>query len=446
MAETVAGTYATLAGIEIVNDIRTYSYLKNGLGPSTLNVYGECGCTNLIELLDCPGVTGYVDPASDEAPWYSTTIPESADFLGFITNEFEGMSSPFTRNVEETIRNGSVLSRSRLGTRELKWSGFLFGSSCCGVQYGLRWLSKVLSGFGTTCKDCFGDDLELLTCCPETGGSNPFRLLKGVGLLEGPVIISQRATCDKGCSSGCGASCIIEIEFTLAASQPYFYAAPVPLYDCVNIWDNAVDPYTPYIPYNDLYGFDAECGTENCGQLLLDSGLCPSPELPPQSNYSSACFNFPNPDPQFADPKAAYLSVSRMDWNSLEEVVPVISVTTGGTSVSNLRIGFYSSMSDNPCGDLSNFPTSCDVLCDKINIIGIPANSTLYIDGRTRKMSVICSDGNVFPGERLTVAPWSWPSFDCYGFCMEVLFDTYDYEYPGYMDTCVSLSLVPRTF
>jgi hypothetical protein len=278
--------------------------------------------------------------------------------------------------------------------------------------------------------------MELLVCCPDSNETveSPFRLLKGVSLLEGPKILSERKTCESGCTYGCTGSAIVEVEFTLVASQPYFYSPAIPIYDCVNMSAGAVFPYTDAT---------VDCGPTDCSDIIFDPAfvnLCPQPTLPPTASYSSSCAT------DFNIPKANYFSVSRSYWSDLEEVVPVISITTGDIIVAGIKLGFYSSTSDSPCSDLSLYPPNCGVICDELNIIALPPNTTFYIDGRTRKMSIICADGTAYPGERLTSGPWSWPTFDCNGFCMEVLFESA----PGFQEgpalSCVSLSLVPRTF
>lgn len=375
----------------------------------------------------------YTSPAVDGSPWYSPDVPESKDFLGLIVDEFKGMDSPFKRTVSESVGNGAVLNRSRLGSRQLKWKGYLFGATCCSVQYGLRWLTKSLSRFGTTCKDCFGDDLELLVCCPDNGESpeSPFRLLKGVALVEGPVITNEHKTCSSGCSYGCGGSCILEIEFTLVASQPYFYSPPLPVYDCVVLGDGADDSFI----FSDI-----ACPPFNCSDALFEAaGPCQLPVLPPTATYSSLCFT--NAEGTFN--RANYLSVPRSSWKFLEEVVPVITVTNFGPITSTgVKLSFYSSPDGNPCGDLLLNPPECDNLCDDLVLTNLPGGSTFYIDGRTRKMSLICGDNNTaFPGERHSNGPWSWPVFSDIGFCMQVLFQDLTED-----SICVSLSLVPRTF
>lgn len=428
MSDSIAGSYMTLGGVEIVNDARTISYLKKGLAPPSLTIFGEgCACPDLITFIGCDDE--YTNPAEDNAPWYSADVPESANFAGFLMTEFEGMDSTFTRPTSERILNGSIFGRSRLAGRQMTWTGLLLGSSCCAVSYGLRWLAKQLSSSGS-CNDCSGTDLELLFCCPSLEevdeGVEPFRLLKNVALVTGPRITDQRGS---GC--GCGASCIVEVEFTLLAAQPFFYSAPIPVYDCVDLVTNSIPS---------LVGLEAiSCDTDDCGSGFLDF-VCPPPALPPASEYNNTCF--------FTSTgllRSLYLSVPRSAWGSLEEVVPVISITTGSVYLYQPWIRFYYSSSGDPCGEMFNNIPVCDTACDTLRIMGVPENTTFYIDGRTRKMSLICNSVNVSPGERLINGPWSWPSFNCDGFCMEVLYYA-DPTDPVVSDVCVSLSLVPRTF
>ena len=456
MPETVAGTYASLAGTEIVNNVRTLTYLKNGLGPGSVNVHGDCGncgncsscgCSDIITLLECPGVTGYIDPATDDAPWYTPDIPESADFLGFYVDEFEGLNSPFTRTVTESVINGGILSRSRLGTRELRWRGYLFGATCCSVQYGYQWLTRTLARFNADCQDCFGDDLEILLCCPEANENNdPFRLLKGVGLTEGPLILSQRKTCSSGCNTGCGGSCIYEVEFVMVAGQPYLYSEPIPVYDCVPVsqgtFDTVVDPDEPCPPF--------DCVEEAYASSQYPFTPCVTGfTLPPTATYDNACFT----ELSTALGPALYLTVPRSLWPVLQDVVPVITISNNAGFINmGVKIGFYQSADGNPCGELFLNPPNCAVLCDELLVGPLPPSSQFYIDGRTRKMAVICESGAAFAGEKITNGPWSWPTFSNFGFCMEIQFVNINLDggvsVPPLLapDLCVSLSIVPRSF
>ncbi len=671
MPDSVAGAAAWLGGVEIVNDSRTSAYMRNGIKPGTLTVNGDCGCGNVLELAGCDDE--YTTPANDNAPWYDPAIPESAEFAGFLSTEFEGLNSTYTRNISESITDGATLGRSRFGSRTLTWKGFLFGSSCCGVAYGLRWLGKTLQGSKNCGNNCFGEDLELLVCCPTmeaalgygpelvcnsefensvgfwaasddtaiswtnslvysgsgamkavnpVGGAitfntqcemkvvpnksyrlatriraatgsdpeilgvtfswfdsigalittssfsdlgedsdsewtlrevtvtspltsdtvrvdfvvgdgstlankarfidlvtlnqlnyapvvEPFRTLKGVSLLEGPMILNERKM-GSACGGRCGGSSAIEVEFSLVGSQPWLYSAPIPVINCVKAQENAVpiigatltgvlsngitniiqtitsDDFVdlPLVTYPgsiyitlDPHGIDGtpevvlvtahaagstsitvnrgqqgttarahstgavwilntDCSPSNCTtDLLAELGFCAPPALPPTATYVGCVI----PDVNTWD--ALYITAPRTLWNSVSEVVPVITIQTGGLPVVNARLGFYTSADGNPCGDLITNPPECDLICDTLYFTAIPANSKFYIDGRTNTMSVICGTNAAFPGEPLTLGPFSWPTFDCYGFCMEFAYD------PRFAndELCISLSLVPRT-
>lgn len=592
MGDSLAGEAAWFGNIEIVNNSRTTTYLKNGIKPETMTVFGDCGCPNILALAGCD--TEYTTPDKDEAPWYDPSIPESAEFSGFYSAEFVGLDSTFTRSITESIGDGASLGRSRYGSRTLTWKGFLFGSSCCGVAYGLRWLSSVLRAKGRCGNNCSGEDLELLVCCPTTeaaqglgpnlicnpdfssstgfwtatgdtsitwdntviysgkgamkvvnpvGGSitfststdcpipvigrkvyklslqvkgasgtlpeniaaifrwydnignflgttsrpnlgldndstwserivtvtalptatrveidffigdgalppnqahfidsvlfnqlnyapvvDPFRTLKGVSLIEGPHVLSERKM-GTTCGGRCGGSTVVEIEFSLVGSQPWLYSTPIPVVNCVSAQTSSV----PII----ALGTD-DCPPINCAEGLLTSvGLeaCAPPVLPPTAIYTGCTA------PDMVYYKAVYITAPRTLWNSISEVVPVITIQTGGLGLVGARLGFYSSADGNPCGDLISTPPTCDIICDTLNILAIPGNSKFYIDGRTNTMSLVCGTNAVFPGEPYTSGPFSWPSFDCYGFCMEFAYDpifTSD-------ELCISLSLVPRT-
>lgn len=447
MLDSIAGSAAFLGGVEIVNDARTVAYLNNGLKPGTLSVEANCGCPDLYEIIGCEPVTGgYTDPATDNAPWYSEDHPESADFAGFFMTDFDGMSSTFQRSVTESVGNGGLFNRGRAASRELTWTGYLFGANCCAVAYGLRWLTKVLQG-GTQCIDCFGDDLELLVCCPSpeaasgVPGIEAFRTLKSVALTEGPVILSERrlgAACDG--ASGCGGSAVIEIEFTLTAAKPWFYRSEIPVVNCVPLSDG--------VPRYTLEGVECppvDCGTEFLNAYIQTRG-CELSELPPAGSYSIACLEQPG-----TLDTATYITASRSLWRDFEEVVPYIVIDTGNFYITDLEISFYTSNNDNPCGELALDAPNCDPTCDKLRILALPSNSKFYIDGRTQTMSLVCESNVAFPGEKFTRGPFSWPSFSCYGFCMEI---AYSLDSAGDPDPpialpnlgtgCVSLSLIPR--
>lgn len=453
--DAVAGDAAFLGGTEIVNVSRTIAYLQNGIGPGSLNVKADCGCPDLINLIGCDET--YVNPSTDNAPWYSADHPESAEFAGFYPVEFEGMSSPFERNTSQNVGDGGALGRSRIGSRTLTWRGYLFGANCCAVAYGFRWLAQTLRAATSDCGGCQGQDLELLVCCPDSGegyggydvgygptgyaGVEAFRTLKNVALLEGPEILSERRASEACGSSGggCGGSVIMEVEFSLFAAIPWLYRSEVPIVNCILLADS-VERVTVEEP---------DCPPIDCGQEFFDIYMnargCPPPELPPTATYSIDCLEQPG-DLE----RAVYITVPRSAWREFEEAVPYIVIESQDFYMSDLQIGFYSSFSGDPCGDLSTNTPDCDQVCDKLTILAMPANSKFIIDGRTRTMSLVCDSNIAFPGERFTLGAFSWPVFSCYGFCLELAFSLTNPEDPGMFvpnlgNGCISLSMIPRT-
>lgn len=456
--DNVAGDYASLNGVEVVNTARTVAYLQGGLKPDSMAIAANCGCPGLRELIGCD--EAYVDPQTDNAPWYSDDHPESKDYAGFFVTEFEGMSSPFERNVSQNVADGGALGRSRIGSRTMTWRGFLLGANCCAVAYGFRWLAHTLRT-SNACGGCAGGDLELLVCCPAvdtvddyggydegygplSGGSDAveaFRTLKSVALLEGPVIVSERRTAG-GCSGvggGCGGSVIMEVEFSLVAANPWLYRPEVPIVNCI--------PFTEATPRITVE--EPDCPPVDCGQdlfaLYLNARGCSVPTLPPVATYQIDCLQQP------VDlERAIYITVPRTSWREFEEAVPYIVIETGAFYLSDLQLGFYTSTSGDPCGDLGTNGPLCDVVCDKLTILALPAESRLIIDGRTRTMSVVCQTNIAFPGERFTLGAFSWPVFDCYGFCLELAFSVTNPEDPDIAfanlgNGCISLSMVPRS-
>lgn len=445
MADTVAGDAAFLGGVEIVNSARTTAYLRNGVGPGGMNVKADCGCPDLLTIIGCDDE--YIDPATDNAPWYSADHPESADFAGFFMTEFEGMSSPFERSTSENVGDGGALGRSRVGSRTLTWRGYLFGANCCAVAYGYRWLAQTLRAATSDCGGCQGQDLELLVCCPDADGPvsgfaeiEAFRTLKNVALLEGPEILSERrSSAPCGGATGCGGSVIMEVEFSLFAAIPWLFRSEVPIVNCILLSDS-VERVTVEEP---------DCPPIDCGEDFFNTYMqargCPIPSLPPVATYSIDCLTQP------VDlERAVYITVPRTAWREFEEAVPYIVIETGDLYLTDLQIGFYTSFSGDPCGELATNTPDCDQVCDKLTILAIPANSKFIIDGRTRTMSVVCNTNIAFPGERFTLGAFSWPVFSCFGFCLELLFSLTNPEdpdifVPNFGNGCISLSMIPRT-
>lgn len=470
--DSPVGSAAFLNGEEIVNDARTLAYLAAGFGPKRMQILGGCACSRIRELIECDSLP-YASPVADPAPWYDSSVPESADFAGFLTTEFEGMGSTYTRAAVDKVTGGATLGRLRPQARTMHWKGFLFGRSDCAVRYGLSWLAANLKGTGCVCG---GEDLDILVCCPELKSSPPvsgcdglapiakpdacppftqpdaFRQLKNVGLIAGPTILSQRRV---GCAASCGsATCtgdddtiIMEVEFSLLAGNPYLFGCAVCLCSEEPFPVNE-NPSCQWVKYTDaqiaaLIAADAlnpgsvlPCGHVACDPTvdctLADAG-CPPAILPRIPEFADKCFCDP------LDPVQFCCSVPADSFGQFFEGAPVIEIFSGTKSMRATTIRFFANPQGLDCCDVAN--NAC-LNCDSLQIKYIPPNSLMTIDGTTRTITVLCP-GNTTPiiADHLTVTPFAWPILQCVDFC--ICIETEGAQVDN-VNAWVSVSVVPR--
>lgn len=450
MPDGAAGGYATIAGTEIVNDQRCVSYAQNMGLPFTLSE--GCWCSNIQELAGCEAATGYSLPATDEAPWYDAAIPESGDFAGFLTAEFEGLGSTYIRTATDILTGGAVLGRLRPRPRTLTWRGYLFGRNACAVLYGLRWLTATLADAGG-CDGCGEAELDVLYCCPATAEDNcetpglppqglvlnddAFRTFHRVGLVEGPTIISERKI---GCGDhdGCQGSHLIEIEFSLVAGNPYMHRQPVPV--CVN---GQLEPCCEEGEIEDcvscsgtfIEGDGAECedpvcpaGDPNC----LDDEFCPHADIPVISSFVDDC------GCDILIPTTFCCSISNDHAGEFFESVPIIEISAGTAPLRNIEIRIVENPQERDCGELIDDPC---FFCESLRIRYIPANTTIQIDGTTKRITAICPGNDQQPAEGLTLSPFSWPVLKCINYCICIIGDCLQ-NVPS--DHSINIFVVPR--
>jgi hypothetical protein len=182
-----------LCGEEVVNNARTQDYLRAGLGSSGPAVYdiGEgCDCSILYRTGGTP-VT-FTSPAADPAPWYDPDEPDSAHFLGFLLDpaDLQGVQdSPVTRAVYERAGGiqGATTGPQKLKGRSIPLKLTLVADDCCGLDYGIRWLTNTLAA--SNCDGCATCIAQVRLCCPPDDGSDDEQglwLLYDVALIDGP--------------------------------------------------------------------------------------------------------------------------------------------------------------------------------------------------------------------------------------------------------------------
>lgn len=204
--------YATANGLSFFHE-------RHGLGDL------EAGLSLIPEGMDGP----YVDPATDNAPWYDPSAPETAEFLGFYVLSAANLENgQVARDVTESVRDGGYASVPRVATRQVVFRGILAGTTRAGARAGLGWLKTLLAqgdvcGVSTGGSVCGPDELSFFDARPEDCPPLPscyhagWRSLVGVTLLEGPTVLQER-------SKDCWA--FIDVEFTLVAQNPYILRYP----------------------------------------------------------------------------------------------------------------------------------------------------------------------------------------------------------------------------
>lgn len=455
MPDSKAGAWAAIDGQEIVNSQRTISYIQNLGLPITIDE--DCWCPQIKDLLACEDpVEPYYYPASDPAPWFDSAIAESSGFLGFLVTEFEGLGSTYQRPTFPSLSGGSLLGRLRPAERTLTWKGYLFGTNCCSAEYGLRWLTAALATAGG-CDGCEGSNLEVLLCCPDIiecddcdpavgndDTSNAFRTFYNTGLADGPKILSQRTI---GCGGDCDkcSGCLIEIEFSIVAGNPFMHRAPVTACD-ENFPSCGICPGEAEIGFwNKVITATYPASTDDakgCTNLLtclvepedcLDDPNCPLPVLPEIPGFTDPCgceaYNL----------SEICCEISNDIYGQFFEGIPQISVFSGDEALHNVTIKFYENPQERDCTDKSLFDI-CN-LCDSVVIRYVPANSTLTLDGLTKQINIECVGNNVNPAENLVSNVFQWPTFKCIDYIVKVATDC---NYPVATNAKATICVIPR--
>jgi hypothetical protein len=435
-----------ISGEEVVNVARTTVYLRAGYGPPNLKVAGDCDCPEdqLRILVGCDA-DPYSDPVTDGAPWVDAAIPESADFAGLYVTSFEGLESTYTREVTD-ILTGGVLGRLRAAPRTLTWKGFLFGRTCCSVAYGLRWLTSVLrqSKCGA---ECGGEKLDLLVCCPPVedapndcgcgalpapgipADDDAFRTLYNTGLVEGPLVKSQRGT-----SGRCGCSTIMEVEFSIVAGNPHLYRAPVPLADGKTFETGLCPDWLVVASPSECPPPEAGVFTPACDQTLTPVATdpkCVTPTLPPVFTVDESCFCDP-----FA-PTSVCVPVPASTYGMNFQGAPVFSVYSGSEALRSTTIRLVENPLAGDCDVVGADPCN---FCEFITIRWFPAFSTLTIDGVNRRVTITTPGGDVQSGEQFMVGNYAWPILECIDYCVCVTVD----GFTAAADATFSMSVYPQ--
>ncbi|WP_030672509.1 hypothetical protein [Streptomyces sp. NRRL B-1347] len=473
--------YITLGGVEIANAARLAAYLDAESVGSPLSSFTPCSCPTITaeSLGDLP----YTTPAEDEAPWYDPDLPVSEDFAGLLVLSIEGLDEyPVRRAVTNAVTGGGVLGPARVLPRTMVVTGILLGRTCCGVEYGLHWLSEALQGCAGN--ECDGDCMELLSCCPDEELSEEClneahrRTLRRVALVDGPRVVSRAGD---GCSAGeCAASGadVVTVEFTLVAATPWLWTDPVPLIEVAPPLDDSTECVTwcldggtedPTLcleltetcppgsfgveetteacdlawPVNEDDGpCDGTCRLAACADptALCPDPLCKTPTPPTVEAPQETCFCLP----LAVERRCCDVDLSACPAWAVD--VPIIIVRAGSKDLRNLTITFFErspNHEDMTCEEIAD-AERCNTVA-VFHIAYVPAGGALTLDGQTGRPIVECggvceSSPDVYG---LDGGPLKFPTLTCasYVICMES-----DLLHPPSGDAVVTVSVTGRGF
>lgn len=231
--------FLCLEGTEITFGDRTQTYVRSGLAGPGWQGGSQYDCDLLRD-----GDT-FLDPASDDAPWYDANVSYSDEFMG-VAIETMDLITPYSRTTENDPNGGwvsSVIYRPYV----LQCVGWMIASSALGMSYGDKWLREVLRG--SLCDDGYSIDSALiLPACPTEGDPTPeeyLRYLLNVGTIDGPNFGRIQNTPE--CS-------LVPVTFQMAAGIPFMYSPPITVVDGETMSTDSSSPTCGMISTNDWPG------------------------------------------------------------------------------------------------------------------------------------------------------------------------------------------------
>lgn len=364
-----------------INDRRTATYLDNATdicdeGDIRSSIDFKCDCPPLYWVFDdndLPVPGSYTTPAADQAPWYDASIPESAQFFGFIIEEVT-MNVVSSRSVRTrtSASGGGVIGPARNKERKLDFTVLMFACNELAMEYGFRYLNDALNSPG--CDDgCTLCDAEFRDSCPDVDGTVPSLnkgrwILKNCGAVDGPTLQDPPLK---------GSACNMRrVTFSIASEFPWKFKCPVTECDAV-----------PLAGYPDP--------GVNCDNW--DEILCGTNEV--QCSVSESLI--------------------------IGETGMIIEVAAGDVPLQHIQIavrpdkfGYECNPDTRPAGYTRVDP------CDLIYVPEIPANSTLIYDTSIESIVVRVAGGGDYEGTPYIATaegrPPTYPTLRCGDFCISI--------------------------
>jgi hypothetical protein len=374
--------YLSIGGVEILNGARATAYVQKFLPKLQVK------CTDSTEGLGSAlGHSPYVSPATDKAPWYKATRPQTARFYGLFPGKISGLRDS-TRTVEltELAGDGAIHSLPRHGSKEIRVVALALAADREALDDGLTWLRDVL---GANCAEgtfgCTGRELAGLTALPESrmAASSMWRTFHRVEVIDGPKITKEFP--DR-------AGAAVQVEFLISAGIPWAFT---PLAQIASL---ALDNGTSW---SDPEGEDCSAEVSAYGEFINDPFFTAISQPPRPATVK------PPNILQISSWRRSVAHIPESVSGRWGRVVPVVHVSTQG-AIQQLRIRFYrTDQSYSGCGFDGEFLISY-----------LPAWAVMTIDGIKREVTVRLADGRTVPGGHLLYGsdgtPFTWPTMSCH--------------------------------
>lgn len=225
--------YLAFCGVEVANAARIVEYLRAGLGNTSqgrwsLGSGDLCGVLYRVNGGGCLVPDVYASPSVDPAPWYDPTEIGSSSFLGVLLLDITGYDSTVTRAVTPRVQSfgGGWLGAQERVPRKWDFRAALISADDAGAEYGLRWLTDVLSA--NACDECSSCDLTVRLVCPPPDCADDTVgewFSYEAALVDGPHETQKWAP---GPAPGGLYGCrdVVEVTWSMVAQNPLLYKRP----------------------------------------------------------------------------------------------------------------------------------------------------------------------------------------------------------------------------
>lgn len=210
--------------VEVANSSRVVDHLT---APSLSTDPGAgCGCTAQVQYDDSwPGLRAWLGDGAGryeipDAPWYSASVPASAEFAGVWVMGVEGLdATPVEREVTELIGRGGMAAPHRDPSRPITVTALVVGCTNAGARFGLSWLSRALR----QTRGPGGGRLDFLAAHPSGTGTEPEALRReshGVVLTAAPTVVDVSGM---GGGAEHRQASVMRVEWEMIATNPLVY-------------------------------------------------------------------------------------------------------------------------------------------------------------------------------------------------------------------------------